>query len=454
MTKSITLLPREYNYRRAQVHLGQGRILLDEGKYDEAEASLLESRRNFTHFGDKRLAAVTAELLGQVAEGRNQPEKAIDAYDESLRAYHEVKDVLAATGVVTLLENYVTESGLPQESAAVAKRLIDEVTTRQYLARFPDKLLRWFRGVALIAALPLTFILTLLLGMAVLIQMQFTEGELLLLVRGWSAGTPFRDVVLLTAIATLPVLIALWFFRLVYMVTGAIIVRRVGRRLSPIEQEQPHLITCSDSGISVYYPADGRKSSLAWEDVVDIVPIDYFLRGRVIELLSGAIVSARSGDRLTLEGVTSGYRHIVNLVRHRLGLTTPVREQTPRHSFLFFERRSTLVVLIVALLAGIALVAAGKVHPLYWVTDPVTKEMVPDTVVFTPVAGVADTLVPMVILLGSAVTLWRVAGHQHWISKLYAGGYRSIPTWLVVLGAMLLTLATVAWLVALYNANP
>ena len=68
--------------------------------------------------------------------------------------------------------------------------------------------------------------------------------------------------------------------------------------------------------------------------------------------------------------------------------------------------------------------------------------------------GVVFTLVPMALLLGSAVTLWRVAGHQHWISKLYLRGYRSIPTWLVVLGALLLTLATVAWLVALYCANP
>ena len=182
--KSITLPPRDYNYRRAQVHLGQGRILLDEGKYDKAEARLLEARRNFAHFDDKRSAGVTAELLGQVAEGRNQPEKAIDAYGESLRAYSMVNDALGATGVVTLLEDFASEPGLPQESAAAAKQLTDEVTTRQYLARFPDKLLRWFRRVALIAALPLTFILTLLLGMAVLVQMYFTEGELLLFVRG------------------------------------------------------------------------------------------------------------------------------------------------------------------------------------------------------------------------------------------------------------------------------
>ena len=78
-------------------------------------------------------------------------------------------------------------------------------------------------------------------------------------------------------------------------------------------------------------------------------------------------MSAKSGDPLTLEGVTSGYRHIVNLVRHRLGLTTPVREQVPRHSFVFSEKSWLLVILIVALLAGIALVAAGKVHPLYGV---------------------------------------------------------------------------------------
>lgn len=149
---------------------------------------------------------------------------------------------------------------------------------------------------------------------------------------------------------------------------------------------------------------------------------------------------------VTFDEVTSEYRHLVRLARCRLGLVTPASEKETLHNFVFFDRLWLLVTLVASLLVSIGFVAAGFVSATYGTT-------ISDKEVFTPVTAVLFALVPMWLLLGSAVTLWRVAVHQHRVGKLYPRGRRSMPAWLVVLGALLLSLATVLWLVALFNAH-
>ena len=76
-----------YSYQRAQVALGQGRILFDERKLEAAEADLQDALEGFAHFEDNRSTGIAGELLGQLYVAQNQPEKAIQACKQSLSAY-------------------------------------------------------------------------------------------------------------------------------------------------------------------------------------------------------------------------------------------------------------------------------------------------------------------------------------------------------------------------------
>ena len=144
-----------------------------------------------------------------------------------------VSDPLAATRAASLLDDFATQPAVPENLSAEAKHLAEQVNLRQYLLRFPDRLLRWFRRLALVGALPLTYVLALILSQAFIVTFMVAEGELLLAIYGWNAGTALGDAIFLATVAILPVLLILWFYRLVYTLYGVAIVYFLGLRLSP-----------------------------------------------------------------------------------------------------------------------------------------------------------------------------------------------------------------------------
>jgi hypothetical protein len=417
-------------YRTARGRLGQGRALLDEGDLSQSEAALAEALETFRRFRDPRSLGATAALLGQIYTSQDRLDEAATAYLESARAFEAAGNRLAHTQVVWTLEELAQWAPLGAEGRGQIQALVSQVSERHYLTRFPDDLLRWFRRLALLGALPLTYLLA-FLGVTLTLALVIVEGELLLERAGANVATTFTEALSLLVFAASP-LFVLWLYRLIYSLMGSALVRFLGRRLVPIERDQPsHLITDA-LGLKRRDGGSDVSQTVAWADVSWLASIDYHQWRQPIHLISGTLLAADSGTRVMVDAVTAGYEHLKQDVLRHLGQHQDEIKQH-RLDFFLLNSRWTLATGVLSLALALYFFYTGVFKVTYAIEDTGGE-------VLLPLSSIITLFVLTLLLLLPPVILWRLVGHQGAIRRTLQCQVRIIPIWLLWLAAILATL--------------
>lgn len=425
-------------YRTARVQLGQGRAYVDEGDLIQAEPLLTGSLETFRRFRDQRSMGVAANLLGGVYADLGRPAEATQAYLESARAFEAVGDRLARTRVAWKLED------LAQRSAPPAEQALPSLVERLYITRFPDTLLRWFRRLALLGALPLTYVLTFAVGLGLILSLVIIEGELVFWLIGADVQTTVDDALILAVFATLPVPVVFWLYRLIYSLLGVTFVRYLGRRLIPIERDQPSYLVTDATGLTRHDASRGTSRTVAWSDVSLMASVDYYLWRQSIQLISGTALVAGPGTMMVY-AITAGYTHLKqDLARHLAGQRADAPQR--RLDFVILDSRWVLSVVGACLAFALSLVVTGRTAAR--VTADSGAQVIP------PLTSFLAFFVPTLLLVFPAVVLWRMVGHQMTIRRRLRYRVRTIPVWVLWLAAAVCSLLAVLWVLLVPLSAP
>jgi len=425
-------------YRTAQVRLGQGRAFLDEGAIRKAEPMLVETLKTFRRFRDHASIGVTAALLGRVYATLGQPGEAASAYVESAHAFEAVEHYLAHTQVVGALEDLAQHSTLPDEQKQQADTVLTEAAERHYLTRFPDTLLRWFRRLAFFA-LPLTYVLTLIVVLASLVVLLVVEGDVRL------SRIPTAPTLIEVVLPTLPALLSMWLYRLIYSLLGVAFVRFLGRHLIRIEQNQPSRLVADAIGLTRHDASTGLSRTMSWSGGSSLALVDYYQWRRPIRLISSTILTTASGMIMMIDALTVGYKHLQQDIMRRLG------------DRLDGARRRNLDFIILDGRWTIAVIAFSLAFALYSYTSTrkITVEIMSSGEKVTLyLASFLLPFVSMLLLVFPAVVLWRLSIHRRAVRRTLRYAPQTIPAWLLWLGATLCTVIAVLWIVILAQRSP
>jgi tetratricopeptide (TPR) repeat protein len=432
-------------YRTAQVRLGQGQAFLDEGALDKAEPALSEAVETFRRFQDEGTIGVAAALLGRLYATLGQVDKAIAAYAESAQAFEATGNHLARTQIVWALENLAQHSKLLDEQQQKVEAMVAQVAERYYITRFPDALLRWFRRVALWGALPLTYVLTFVLGLALTLTVWIMEGLIVSSLAGTPGPKTVLDALILMTFATMPVFLALWLYRLIYTLMGTAVVHLLGRHLIPIEREQPRCYVTNTTHLTRHDAGRSSSDTVAWSDVALFASVDYYQRQRPIHLISSMILVTRSKMTVALDAITAGYgrfrQDIVRRLDDRLG-----EHKRQSLDLAFFDTRWLLVSIAISFAFALYLVYTDRVA-FTAIVGPAREE------VRMPLSSLMLSFVPTMLLVFPVVTLWRLVHHRRMILRTLRYETEAIPSWLLWLAAVLCTLIAALWILFLITVE-
>lgn len=435
-------------YRTARVRLGQGRAFLDEGKYDRARPALLAALETFRRFDDAESIGVTTALLGRLYVARDMPGEAVSAYLESVEAFEAAEERLAQTRVLWVLEDLARRSDVPDAQREQVGRSIEQTAERHYIARFPDTLLRWFRRLALWGALPVSYVFAFVLGLALTLALSVVEGEFGLAVVGGNVPATTLDILILVAWACLPVLFSLWIYRLTYTLTGAIFVLWGGRKLVPIQEEQPRCFVTDAVGLACHDIGTSSNRTVRWSDVSLFASIDEYQWKQAINLVSRSVLVTSSGIPLVISGITTGYEHLQQDIADHL--RSQADGATERHlDIAYFDGRWVFPAILASLAFALFAVCVG--HPPLTYVDKATG--------VTVTAWLSSTMlafVPTLLLVLPAVTLWRIVRHRIHVQRAVDYEATAIPPWLLWLAAIVCTLIAIVWIlvIILWILNP
>jgi tetratricopeptide (TPR) repeat protein len=428
-------------YRTARVRLGQGRAFLDEGSLIKADTALSEALETFRRFRDDSSVGVTAALLGRVYATLGRLDEALSAYVESARAFGAVEDHLARTRVVWALEDLAQRHTLPGEQKQQFDTVAAQVTEQHYITRFPDTLLHWFRRLALWGALPLTYVLTFVISLALTLSLVIIEGEFGLWQIGADVQTTVTDALILIVFATLPVLLALWLYRLIYSLMGMTVVRFLGRRLIPIERDQPSHFVSDATGLTYHDVSKGLSRTVAWSDVSLLVSVDYCQWRQPIHLISSTILAASSGMMVMVDAITAGYKYLKQDIARHLGRQ---REATQQQNldFVIFDGRWTLASIAISLVFALYLVYMVPVNVTY-IVEPSGQQ------VTLLLSSIMVSFVPTLLLVFPVVVLWRLVSHQIAVRDTLTYQAEIISLRALWLAATVSTVTAALWIILL-----
>lgn len=424
-------------YRTARVLLGEGRAFLDEGDLIQAEAVLLDAIKTFRRFQDNRSIGITADLLGRIYTDLDQLSEAMFAYLESIRAFESIGDHLARTQVVWLLEDLGQHTALTNELKQQISLIVSQVIERHYVTRFPNRLLFWFRRWALLGVIPLTYILTFGISLALAVSTMIIETDFELWRAGANVQTSLRDALILTAGATLPIPLFLWLYRFIYSFVGIIFVSHQGRRLLPIEQEQPSQIVTNSEGLRRQDVNKNLSRTVSWLDVSMFASVDYYQLYRPFQLISASILTANHGKMVTVDGVTAGYDYLKQDIMRHLGYRQDDVEQK-NLNFVVFEPKWVLTVVVICLIFALSLVNSE----IFKVTG---GEKGSNEVVVLRLTSIMFSFVPTLLLVFPVTVLWRLVRHQIAFRNLFEYQAKIIPFWVLWLGVIVGTVIVSLW---------
>jgi hypothetical protein len=427
-------------YRTARVRLGQGRILLYQGAWHLAGASLVEAAEVFRRVQDLDSLGVNAALLGQLHAVQGRSAQAVSAYVESARAFEATGSQLAQTQVAWALEDVVAGGTLEGEQQRQAEVVAGQVSQRMYISRFPETLLHWFRRLALLGALPLTYVLSFVLGIALILAIVIVEGSLVTALAGHMAAQTVMDVLTLVAAATLPVFLALWLYRLIYTLMGVAVVYVLGRRLIPIEREQPCYYVADEEGLVRYDPNRRSTESVAWPEVARWASVDLFQRRARIELLSNTILVAGSGPTVVVGGITAGYGHLKQDIGRHMD-REPGEAPGPDLDFRILSKGWVAATGALCLAFALYCLITGCIAVFAGPTESAGLSRL-------DLSGFTFSFVSLMLLLFPAVTLWRLVGYRRAVRARLGYEPRTLPPWLLWLAAIFCTVMAMLWILA------
>lgn len=430
----------ETPYRNGLVMKGQGEALVYEGKLSQGKAVLEACSSIFEEFHDDKNSGGVFELIGRINFKNGQTGLAVDSYLRAMRAYEKAGDRLSTTEMVDILEDLSGQVNLPDQRQVVENALQTDLS-RNYLTRFPDKLLSWYRKVAMYGAMPLTYCVLIFLSFASGMILNALEGEFLFFQKGINLGTTLGDIIIISAAILLPVPIGLWLYRLFYSLIGVIVVYIVGHRLVPIEKEQPRSLEFSAAGIQISRN-EGRTQEVAWVDINKIGHESVCLINREIKLVTRTFLVLADGSTHIIEGVTSGYDPLKKGIQRRLQSSKPTAEIIHLPFPILDWRWISIIALFSALIVGY-LWQSGRIHGDYIETRIGGQ-------VYTFVGPAATVFLPTFTLAFVAVSLWRNMFHSMEVRKKLHVRPTTFPVWVRWFTAILASLITFFWILVFF----
>ncbi len=391
-TQSIRNSP----YRLACVYRIKGLVQLAQKRPHLALDYLRPAANFFGQLQAKERLAATQRAIGRAYAMVNNKLQAEQAFRQSCDEYGLIGDRLTQTQVVWQRETVVSVND---------DRLLLELPERHYISRFPATLLRRFRRLAVLWALPVSYIAGLFMAAAVLISLMIVESIIRIPVQqvGLLAAT---DLVILILGILLPLPLTLWLYRLFYTMMGVKLIHDLVAEVKPLEKEQPDRIVTSPDQFVITNVIRGKLYKLAWTEVKALVTVDYCLWQRPIHLVSSTFV-VKEGSPILFEAITAGYHHLLVDVAERIK-----KDAIRSLNFRILGGWSTLIALLVAVLHAFFVVFVFEKVAL-------TGTLEPDAVI-VPLhfSSIMVVLVPTLWFLLPAVTMARLLHHHRQIARL------------------------------------
>lgn len=282
-----------------------------------------------------------------------------------------------------------------------------------------------------------------------------------LLLTGIDLHFTLQDLLILSAWAISP-LFALWLYYFMYCLAGFVIVRNLGRRLAPIEREQPHKITIDRQGFQRQV-GGSPVEALPWAQLALFVSSDYCRWRRPLALFSRFVLmpttpklvgaASQPSDEaapgptkspLMVNAIVMGYTYLRrNLIDFAQG-----QQQTINFVNLdlkIFDRYWVLWVSLLCLVATLGL-SYGEI-------DPPAHKVQPDGAMIT-VYLVATPLfrrfVTSFFLIYPVTMLARLLRQRRALRATVGAYDETIPTWFLWTTLLLQGAITLLWLITAF----
>jgi len=419
-------------YRTARVLMGVGCILQAQGNPAEALPLVQWAADSFDVFSDQRLMGWAALQLGRIHSGLGSIQAAGEAYMRSLVAYQAAEDGLMLTQVQWEAEELAEKQGERLVELASYAGAIEE---RQYITRFPESLLLRFQRLALLVALPVSYLLTLIVGLAIGYSLIAAEAWLLLTFAGMdTAELGLVNILILVLGIVLPLPLALWLYRFVYSLIGMLFVRYLGRELGSIEKDSPEIISTNREGVTLRQQNKKGGRTLRWVEIGKQASLDTLLWQRPIQLISRQKFSDGGDERMTLNGITYGYERLKADLEHRAG----IEARRINLDFTVLGSRLSVLALVFAVLFAVILVFQGEQFSItaQYGTRTINLYLSP---IFLLSLLTVYFIFPVVVL-------WRLIAYRRRLRKELEHRGRAAPDWVLWLATICATLIALVYL--------
>lgn len=427
--------PKGNTYRVVLIHLGQGRASLSEGRWDEAQNTLTDVLRDFEQCSDLRSAAVTAELLGQCCSRLKQYTEAGEHFLKSVQLFDLTGNALERTHAIWQLEE--TAPSVPEAQRQQIETYIDQIPERHYVTRFSAELLRTFRQLAVLRTLPLTYLLACAVSLAMLLLLMVAESDI-----RYPGPLSFRDAVWHIMLIVLPLPLSLWMYRIIYSLMGVSEARKQVKRLGPVERAPRRLVT-DNEGIrfyEVYERGAAPSQTMRWEDITCFLTAATKQRAQRIDFLSRLILDDGKGKPLVIEGITTGFDHLIRDIEDRLSRAGKGITQRPQN-FVIFDGRWLLGAVVGVIIYSLTLYLSGVLE--LEVRDP----NVPGSATPIPVSAVMISFLPTLLLVLPTMILWRLTFYQHSLPEAAQQPFYKRHRWFFWVAAIFATFVAFLWIV-------
>jgi hypothetical protein len=425
-------------HRTARLYLGQGRVALAYNRPELATGRLEAAAGTFRRVRDLRSFAETQAQLGHMHTHLGDLDAAGTAYLASFNSLAQAEDHLTQTQVSWKLQDLLGEDSLGEEKAEEIKQAGDGLRERYYIARFPDTFLRRFRRLALLLVPSLTYVISIAIISTVIFSLTALETVIALsLSRADLSILTLTDALILAVGIALPLPLTLWLYQLLYGLVGMVAVRIWGRRLLPIQNEQPDLIVSEPSSLTVRNLGEETSRTLPWEEVTEIDQIEFKLWQRPIHLLSW-IGLQTAAKPLRLDAITTGYGRLKEDLHAHLQGKIPSRKL----DLVLLVNRWTLISIILAVLyASLVVFVVGSIN--------ITGELKTGGTVTLWFSSLLTVFLGTMLFLFPAVTMWNILAHRRLLNRAIGYREKSVPTWVVWIAALFTSLLTLSWCILL-----
>jgi tetratricopeptide (TPR) repeat protein len=427
-------LVQQSPYRRALVDLGSGQALAAERRFDAALEALERALPALDHFHDYKRSGAVRACLSQVYAELGRFDLAAQHGIASVTDFQQAGKPIQAAQMIFILEDLHAAHDLGEMQAPVEAQ-INGAGERHYLLRFPDALLHWYRKMAGLVALPLTYFAAILLSLVAVFVIAIVEGEMELSIINL---TTILAYALISIVIIIP--LTLWIYRLIYSIVGLAVVSRLGRALAPIEAAQPRLFITTPDGLHYPVKPSGAYAEVCWSDIRQVGFDTYRLVHREINLFSRTILLPAGGRRppVEIDAVAGGYAHLKQDILRRLQ-AAKVQVDTIRADYQVFNWRWIAASAVFALVVTAFLAATNRLCGTY--TDTTTN------LDAATIVGPAALNLLLTFTLAMTVQIaWRALGHSLQVSRRLGHTPGTFPTWQRWLAALFTLAVFLLWL--------